>query len=158
MPALISLLKCCAAIERESAELYHWFSDLFHEDRRAAILWKKSAMEEENHESQFLLAEKLADSMLAIPLQEQGQAEAALERLRTLRRVFQADPPHLVRGLETALLLVEELSRFHLENVLLYSNEDHRRMFEAMMAHDRDHAESFKCFFKEMTAAAKSPR
>lgn len=156
MPAtLISLMETCAAIERESADLYHWFSDLFHEDRRAAVLWKKTALEEENHESQFLLAGKLADGLLAVPLVELETAEGELERLRALRREFKAKPPELARALEAAVLLEEELAGLHLEQALLYSNEDHRKMFEAMMAHDYDHAEALKRFLAELLSSAR---
>ena len=151
--ALLSLLKTCAAIERECAELYHWLSDLFRDDRKVSALWKKTALEEENHESQFLLAVKLSDGILAVPLIEQETADAQLEWLINLRRELEENPPDLVRALETALFIEEQLERFHLENVLLYSNEDHRRMFGAMMAHDQDHADSLKRLFDEVISS-----
>jgi rubrerythrin len=147
----IALLKNCAAIERESAELYHWFSDLFYENRHAADIWKKTALEEENHESQFVLAEKLLDDMLAIPFQDQSTSGAELEKIRALRREFTAQPPDLVTALEAAILFEEELAEFHMENVLLYSDEEHHKMFEAMMGHDREHAESLKKLLAELT-------
>ena len=154
--ALISLLQRCAAIERECAGLYHWLSELFHDDRRVSTLWKKTALEEENHESQFLLAEKLADGILAVPLVDLATVNAGLERLKKLRREFEENPPDLFRALETAIIIVEELDGFHLEKILLFSNEDHRKMFGAMMAHDRDHAESLKRYFAELMGDPKA--
>ena len=153
--AVISLLKTCAAIERECAGLYHWLSDLFYDDRKVSTLWKKTALEEENHESQFLLAEKLADGILAVPLIDLSTVIAQLERLRTLRRELEENPPGLIQALETAISIEEELDGFNLEKILLFSNEDHRKMFGAMMAHDRDHAESLKRFFAELTGVPK---
>ena len=154
---VISLLKTCAAMERECAQLYHWLSDLFHDDRKVSTLWKKTALEEENHESQFLLAEKLVDGILAIPLVELATVDAQLERLRTLRRELEGHPPGLIQALETAILIEEELDGFHLEKILLFSNEDHRKMFGAMMAHDREHAESLKRFLAELMNTPKAP-
>ena len=153
---IIALLQTCAAIELECAGLYHWFSDLFHDDRQASALWKKTALEEENHESQFLLAEKLSDGIIAVPLIEQAQVSEMLERLRSIRRQFEENPPSLVQALETAIIIEEELDVFHLEKILLYSNEDHRKMFGAMMAHDQEHGDSLKLFFAELTASAKA--
>ncbi len=147
----LALLKNCTAIERECAELYHWFSDLFRDDRRASTLWKKTALEEENHESQFLLAEKLLEEMLVVPSRERNSSGMELERVRALRREFTVNPPDLVRALEAAITLEEELAGFHLEKVLVYSDEEHRKMFEAMMAHDREHAESLKKLLAELT-------
>ena len=154
--AVITLLKTCAAIERECAGLYHWLSDLFYDDRQVSALWKKTALEEENHESQFLLAEKLSDGIIAVPLIEQAQVVAELERIRSLRRQFEENPPSLVLALETAIIIEEELDGFHLEKILLYSNEDHRKMFGAMMAHDREHADSLKKFLAELTTFPKA--
>jgi rubrerythrin len=153
--SVIKLLQTCAAIERECAGLYHWLSDLFHDDRTVSTLWKKTALEEENHESQFLLAVKLVDGILAVPLIDLVTVIAELERLKKLRQEFEENPPDLVRALETAIVIEEELDGFHLQKILLFSNEDHRKMFGAMMAHDRDHAESLKRFFAELTGAPK---
>lgn len=153
--SVIRLLQTCAAIERECAGLYHWLSDLFYDDRKVSTLWKKTALEEENHESQFLLAEKLVDGILAVPLLELATVSAELERLRKLRREFEENPPDLIRALETAIIIEEELDGFHLEKILLFSNEDHRKMFGAMMAHDREHAECLKRFFAELMSGPK---
>ncbi len=146
----LTLLRICAEMERENADLYHWFSQLFHKNRRAALLWKKTALEEENHESQFILAEKLADGMLTVPLLEEETAREELEKLRLLRREFEADPPSLARALEAAIILEENLAKFHLEKLLLYSNEDHRKMFLAMMDHDFDHAQALRSLYAEL--------
>jgi rubrerythrin len=148
--SVIRLLQTCAAIERECAGLYHWLSDLFLDDRTVSTLWKKTALEEENHESQFLLAEKLADGILAVPLVDLATVIAELQRLKKLRQEFEDNPPDLIRALETAITIEEELDGFHLQKILLFSNEDHRKMFGAMMAHDRDHAESLRRFFAEL--------
>jgi rubrerythrin len=153
--SVIKLLQTCAAIERECAGLYHWLSDLFHDDRTVSTLWKKTALEEENHESQFLLAEKLVDGILAVPLIDLATVIAELERLKKLRQEFEENPPDLIRALETAIRIEEELDGFHLAKILLFSNEDHRKMFGAMMAHDREHAESLKRFFAELMGAPK---
>ena len=150
---MIMLLQTCAAIERECAGLYHWLSDLFKEDRKAALLWKKTALEEENHESQFHLAEKLAEGMMAVPLLDVTQADTELERVRQLRQELKKNPPGLVRALELAIAIEEELADFHLDTVLLYGHEDHRKMFAAMMAHDREHASSLRGFLDEVTDA-----
>ena len=153
--SVIKLLQTCAAIERECAGLYHWLSNLFHDDRTVSTLWKKTALEEENHESQFLLAEKLSDGILAVPLIDLATVIAELERLKKLRLEFEKNPPDLIRALETAITIEEELDGFHLQKILLFSNEDHRKMFGAMMAHDREHAESLKRFFAELMGAPR---
>ena len=149
-----TLLKICARMERENADLYHWLSDLFRENRRAALLWKKTALEEENHECQFILAEKLAAGILTVPLLEEDSAVRELEKLQALRREFEAHPPTLVRALEAAIILEEDLAKFHLEKLLLYSDEDDRKMFAAMMDHDSDHAESLRAFYAELVFPA----
>jgi rubrerythrin len=150
----MTLLRICAEMERENADLYHWLSQLFQENRRAALLWKKTALEEENHECQFILAEKLAAGMLTVPLLEEDTAVRQLEKLRALRREFEADPPTLVRALESAIILEEDLAKFHLEKLLLYSDEDDRKMFAAMMDHDSNHAETLRSFYAELVFPA----
>lgn len=150
MAEVRAFLKVCAAIEHESAELYHWLSRLFSDSQRVSLLWKKTALEEENHESQFLLAEKLADDLVAIPLQSQEEAQARLERIRELRREFEMRPPGLIPALRAAILLEDELAGFHMEKALLYSDERHQQMFDAMMAHDRGHSEALRGLLSEL--------
>ena len=95
------------------------------------------------------------DGILAVPLVELSAVNAQLERLRALRRELEENPPSLIQALETAIIIEEDLDGFHLGKILLFSNEDHRKMFGAMMAHDRDHAESLKRFFADLMSVPK---
>lgn len=153
---LVTFLTTCAAIEQECAQLYRWFSELYRDDRQASRLWKKTELEENNHESQLLLAAKLAEELPAVPLLEQAEAEWKLQLVRSLRQELGNEPPGLARALELAIAIEEELAVFHLENVLHFEREEHRKMFEAMMAHDREHADALSKFLDELKAGGSA--
>jgi hypothetical protein len=46
-------------IETLCADLYHFYSEVFEDIPEASRLWKKTALEEENHKRQFELALRL---------------------------------------------------------------------------------------------------
>ena len=53
------ILDVCSCIRSTCAELYHFYADLFVNDRAAFLFWKRVAMGEENHAKEFTLIAKL---------------------------------------------------------------------------------------------------
>ena len=53
------ILEICQEIELSCAELYHYFAELFKNDRATLLFWRKAAMEVENHAKRFALILKL---------------------------------------------------------------------------------------------------
>lgn len=50
------LLEKCWKIELLCKELYEYFAELYCDDMEAVQLWRKTAIEEQNHADQFTLA------------------------------------------------------------------------------------------------------
>lgn len=56
MIQLSRFLDACQEVEQNAADLYHLLADQFRPDTRVARLWRKTALEEENHAREVKLA------------------------------------------------------------------------------------------------------
>jgi rubrerythrin len=132
-------LDACFEIERISAEIYHYFAELYHGDRGICLLWRKTAREEENHARQVELARKIIDSVSWVSLESWRTAAATLEGARQIAAMVRTSPPTLEDALVLALKCEKSMEFFHIENALKMKEPAGNRMFTAMMKEDRDH-------------------
>jgi rubrerythrin len=136
----------CAKIEGLCAELYHYYSDLFQENSEASQLWKKTALEEENHKRQFELANRLRDAA-------EFEIEADLERtyriyqkLQNLLEHVRTNPPDIETALTKAIEMEEHLADLHMDSAVRFGNESIKEMFQSMRDFDKDHEKLLKHF------------
>ena len=79
-----ALLEKCRKIELLNQELYTRFAETYHDVPEAVYLWRKTAVEEQNHAEQFSLALKLKKGLQmnsTIPL---DTADKLITRLNTI--------------------------------------------------------------------------
>ena len=131
-------LRLCAEMEREMAELYRDLAAAHAEDPGLAQLWAKTAREEDNHAHQFELA-LLYDEKLGTVNVTSDTAKALVGVVQEMRRRLTESPPSPAKALRTAIELEERFAEFHMTTVTTFGTPGLRKLFEAMMAADREH-------------------
>jgi len=157
MSDMAAVLKTCSQIEGKVAEIYHFFSDLHRENAELSVLWRKTALEEENHMYQFQLAARISRGTVAGTRIDAGKAQAALNMVESLQERLQEKPPTFAGALKFAVELEEKLSAFHLENAVIFDNDQAESLFRAMMANDRDHVAALQSFLERIAGGAVKP-
>jgi hypothetical protein len=134
----------CAKIEGLCAELYHFYSDLFQENADISNLWKKTALEEENHQKQFELAFKLRDAIDLELNADLGRTSRIHDRLGVLLQHVHQSPPDIVTALNKAIEMEEALADLHLDSSVRFQDESIRKMFQALREYDQDHVKALR--------------
>jgi rubrerythrin len=140
----IRILDVCRDIELTAEKLYLFFAEVFKDDGELAALWLKTAQEEKNHAHQFELAAKLKTGMVEsihVPLEE---AEEMLGIVGKFLINSKKKPPSAEGALLFAVGMEEQLSKFHMDCLAIFTDESYREMFSAMMAHDKQHVEALQ--------------
>ena len=141
--ALEKCLDACQEIEEIASQIYHYHADQFADNDKIARLWRKTALEEENHARQVVLAKKIATSISDTNLNV-GQTESTLNLIRTLFEAIKKSPPRLEEAIRTAILFEETLAQFHMDNALLFEEKGIAGLFKALMMHDRKHMQELE--------------
>src|SRR5450631_3361737 len=105
--ALSLFLDLCAQNERLCADLYHYYSDLFLDSADISSLWKKTALEEENHQKQFELAFRLRDDCEFELTKDLERALSIHHKLTSLLDHVHHNPPDIVSALQKAVEMEE---------------------------------------------------
>jgi rubrerythrin len=149
---VLKVLELCREIEVSCSELYHYFEDIFSGTPGISGLWKKTALEEENHANQFVLAIKLRRQGLVQSVSvEETAVETVLNRVRSLLEKARQNQPGINDALLLAIDLEEVLSEFHLSSMALFQEESHKKLFEAMMKNDQNHVVDLKRAYEDRT-------
>jgi len=136
-------LKLCAEMEREMGELYRDLATMHEGDEELSRLWAKTAREEDNHARQFELA-LLYDEKLGTVLVTAEKAKALVGVAQEMRRRLAESPPDPVKALRTVVELEQRFADFHMTTVTTFGTPGLRKLFEAMMAADREHASALR--------------
>jgi len=147
------LLEKCRDIELLCKDLYGYFAELYSDNEAVAHMWRKTAMEEQNHAEQFTLALKLRKDLPCTVLTDAARVESILSSLRIVVAKVKVEPPSLVDALNSAIKLEKYLSEFHLDCVAKFENESYGKMFNAMMSSDNEHIESLQDEYNKLTGA-----
>ena len=137
--AAFKMLSSCRALELAMADFYEELAILHGHDSGVVRLWKKTACEEMSHAAQFtLLLDTMSDQIAEV------RADATtLEKIRlaieTTREDFQQRCPTVHDALVAAIKFEESMGCFHADQIAVFENPHHRRLFKAMMAADNDH-------------------
>ncbi len=146
LTALTGFFRLCAQNEGLCAELYHYYSDLFLDDLDVAKLWKKTAMEEENHQKQFELALRL---VAECDFELGYDVERALNVNRKFIQLLQyvrKNPPDLKTALHKAIEMEEAIADLHMDSAVRFKDKDTHDLFKAMYDADQGHVESLKLY------------
>lgn len=139
------ILEVCQFVELSCAELYHYFAELFNDDRDSLLLWLKTAMEEENHGRQFALVAKLRRKNIIKSIRiELVDAEVTLIYVRSLIRRVKAHPPSLEEALRIAIDLEKKLECLMMKNVINFVDQSYEKSFLAISNADINHLESLQ--------------
>jgi rubrerythrin len=141
---LILFFDVCAKIEGLSAELYHYYSDIHQDNEDVSQLWKKTAMEEENHQKQFELANRLRDEVGFELNTDIERAYRIYHKLNSFLAHVRQSPPDIVTALTKAIEMEESLADLHLDTSVRFHDESIRKMFQALRDFDQDHVKSLR--------------
>lgn len=145
------VLEVCQSVEASCAELYHYFADLFKDDRETFLLWLKTAMEEENHARLFALVAKLRRNNIVEAIRiDLVDAEVALLYVRSLIDRVKKNPPTQVEALRVAIELEKKLDCFLMENVIDFADPAQEKSFQAITSSDRRHLESLEEAYRRL--------
>ncbi len=130
---MVEVLGVCEKAEFACAELYHFFADLFKDDREIFYLWLRTALEEENRARLFALMAKLRhDNIIASVVLEMEQAEDTLQHIRGLIATLKEKPPTLKEALQIGMELETRLDRLMRQNVVKFADETYEKSFLAI--------------------------
>ena len=147
------VLEVCQAVELSCAELYHYFAELFKDDRGSFLLWLKTAMEEENHARLFALVAKLRRNNIVESIRiELVDAEVTLLYVQSLIKTVKKNPPSLKDALRIAIDLEKKLDGFMMENIINFADESYEKSFLAITHADSKHLESLQEAYQALTA------
>ena len=135
----LMLLEKCMKIELLCKELYNYFAELHSDNEDAVRLWRKTAMEEQNHADQFTLVLKLKKGISCLVKVDPAKVESALLQMQTIIEKVKTYPPLFVDALYSSIKLEKHLADFHLGCVIAFDDSSYTELFNAMMASDQEH-------------------
>ena len=133
------LLTICTSIEHETAALYLYFCELYHDMPDLSRLLRKMVVEKENHVLQLQLAAKLEQSYEVNAINNLDYAQQLLNLVTGLQEKTKEYPPTWRNALKFAIELENKLSRFYAENALVFAEDSFNSLYMAMKNHDEDH-------------------
>ena len=134
----------CAKIEELCAELYHYYSDIHQDNEDVSQLWKKTALEEENHQKQFELVNRLRDEVVFDLKVDIDRTYRIYHKLNELLAHVRKSPPDIITALTKAIEMEEGLADLHVDISVHFHDESIRKMFQALREFDQDHVKSLR--------------
>jgi rubrerythrin len=148
------VLEVCQHIKLKCAELHHYFAELFKEDRDSLLLWKRTAMEEENNAKEFALIAKLRRQNVIQSLRvDLVDAEITLIYLQTLLDRIKEHPPSPEEALRTSIKLEEKLWSFHLNNIVEFTDPSFQKLFTVVVKAEQDRITIFRKAYDQLVGA-----
>jgi len=140
VPTNKAFLEVCMSIEGLCADLYHYYSERYRDVPEASRLWKKTALEEENHQRQFelalLLSEQVEYDVTRVSLKRAYSIESALQKfVAQVKR----NTPDLLTAVSRAVEMEEILSELHANQCLRFKDDSIQGLFKAMNEADNEH-------------------
>lgn len=133
-------LETCMGIEGLCAEMYHFYSRIYEDIPEASSLWKKTALEEENHQKQFAMALRLLEEIeFEVPKDSLERALLIHDKLMKLMDHIKRDRPDLLTAVSKALVMEDKLADLHVHSSLNFKEASMQKLFKALSEADRDH-------------------
>lgn len=140
-------LQVCMGIEGLCADLYHFYSEVYEDVPDASRLWKKTALEEENHKMQFELALRLFDETeFEVPKDNLKRAFSMQYKLLKLIDHVKVNKPGLLTAVSKAVEMEDKLADLHVHIALKFKDESMQKLFTALSDDDRDHVSALQRF------------
>jgi len=138
-------LEVCMGIEGLCADVYHYYSKIYGDIPEAAVLWKKAALEEENHQRQFGLALRLLyETEFGVSKVSLKRAYDIQSKLLKLIDHVKDNKPELLAAVSEAVELEEDIAELHAYNALDFKAESLRNLFKLLSESDRDHIDALQ--------------
>lgn len=138
-------LEVCIEIEGLCADLYHYYSDLFIGNSYVSGVWKKTALEEENHQKQFCLAFRLVNRTTFEVLKDSlRQAYSVHHYLMKLIEHVKINKPDLLTAIENAVNMEEKIACLHVNSSLNFKEAEVQNLFRVLSEADQGHIEELK--------------
>jgi hypothetical protein len=102
-------------------------------------MWKKTALEEEGHQKQFDLANKILKD---VDFELSGDLERArrmYQKLHALLEYVRNSPPDPSVALSRAIEMEESLGDLHLDSAVRFKDDSINQMFRALRSFDQEH-------------------
>lgn len=135
----IKVLDLFASIEMKCADLYRQFEVLYADLPEIALLWRKTAEEEDNHAQHFKLASRLKGRGMEGVMVDGVQGTIILQTIDTYLNKIQQSHPSPTEALSFAIQLEESLFEYHMSTVVHFIDPELSKLFKAMMGNDRGH-------------------
>jgi rubrerythrin len=140
-------LEVCMGIEGLCADLYHHYSEVYEDVPEASHLWKKTAMEEENHKLQFELALRLMDeNEFEISQDSLNRAYTIQYKLLRLMEHVKSNTPELLTAVTRAVEMEDNLADLHVHTSLNFKDRSLQKLFSALGEDDRSHVSALQRF------------
>jgi rubrerythrin len=135
-----AFLEVCRGIEGLCAELYHHYSSIYEDTPEISNLWKKTALEEENHQKQFELALRLWDVTEFEVLHDSMNLAYSIQfKLLELMNHIKSIKPDLLTAVTKAVEMEERLEKLHAHTSLIFKEESMQNLFTSLSKDDHDH-------------------
>ena len=135
-----NFLEVCMGIEKLCADLYHHYSEIYEDIPEASQLWKKTALEEENHRRQFELALRLVnETEFEVSKDGLKRAYSIQYKLLNLMEHIKDNKPDLLTAVTKALEMESKLADLHVHTSLHFKDESMQKLFNTLSEADRDH-------------------
>lgn len=146
------LLENCAEIEDHVARLYHLFAEQMSDIPEIQAMWRQTALEEEEHASQFRLAGRLRGEAIEDVTIDESQIHRVLAAVNTvLARAHETRLSH-EHALRLSIQIEEKLAEFHIGSVAIFCDESCARLFRNMMRNDQSHIERLRQAYEQIMA------
>lgn len=139
--ALEHLLERCRRVETTMAATYWFLSDLHTTIPEMTALWRKTAGEEENHARQFEFALKFPN-LIADTVVKAEDVDRLLLEVAALDSAVRTAKPAPADALRRCIDLERRLADYHMNAVGVFHDPHMQKLFEAMMAVDREHVQA----------------
>lgn len=141
-------LEKCMKIEGLCSALYHFYSYRYQDIPEASNLWKKTALEVENHQKQFELALRLlSETEFEVAEDRIQRAGLICYNLIKFMKYVKDNKLEILTALSKAVELEEMLTDLHVHSSLIFKDESMQNMFSAMRKVDCDHVAALKRYW-----------
>lgn len=135
----VLFFEVCARIEECCAELYHYYSEIHRDSEYISSMWKKTALEEEGHQKQFVLATKILKDVDYELSGDLERARRMYQKLNSLLDHVRKNPPEPEVALNKAIEMEESLGDLHLDSAVIFKDDSINQMFRALRNFDQEH-------------------
>lgn len=133
------ILDRCAQIEEMVGDIYRYFGKHFIEDDALSRLFFKTALEEDEHASQFKLASRLHGAgMKSVKTDLQG-IESIQAMIQSVFDRVQQTPPAKKAALELAMKIEATLGEYHMNSIVVFEDPGLSTLFSSMRGNDHEH-------------------